>query len=158
MPMAERRPNARLERECRAFGRYLLRRDMNAYVCLKYARAHEVLAWENAPGGFDSLLVRIAAWHPLTTKLCDAYARFFSPRSFLRKKLVLLLAIAEVSPPYCRALDATDGGGWPMLFARIVWRGMGMALCLLLALPVLLPLQMVLGMAGSRRRRGESHA
>ncbi len=158
MPADERLPCARLERECRVFGRYLLGRDVNPYVRLKYAQAHEILAWENAPGGFDSLLIRIAARHPMATKLCDAYARFFAPRGFLRKKLVLLLAIAEVSPPFCRALDATDAGGWPMFIARTMLKGMGMVLCLLLALPVLLPLQLFLKMAGSGRREGESHA
>jgi hypothetical protein len=38
-----------------------------------------------------------------------------------------------------------------------MWKGMGMVLCLLPALPVLLPLQLLLKMTGSRRRQGESH-
>jgi hypothetical protein len=152
--MAELRPAARLERECRVFGGYLLGREMNPYVLGKYAQAHETLAWENAPGFFDRLLTGLAARHALATKICDAYARFFSPQCVLRKKLVLLLAILELTPPYYRDIDAVAARSRLMLFAAVVGKGATLAFCLVLAVPVLLPLQLLSKVAAGRRAAG----
>lgn len=156
MPISAEKTAAKLDGECLALGRYLFKQDVNAYVRDKYRSANAMLGLD-ASGRFDRLLVAMAVRHPLLAKPCDAYARFLAPQGALRKKMVLLLAIAEVTPPTFHSLDAADGGGLGMLFVRIMCRGMGMVLCLLPALLVLLPLQLLLKMTGSRRRKGESH-
>jgi len=94
----------------------------------------------------------------LLTRSCDAYARFFSPRGALRKKMVLLLAILELTPPYFHFIDAADTGGWFMFFIRVMGRGMVMVFCLLPALFTFLPLQLLLNVTGPKRRQGKSHA
>lgn len=144
----------RLERECRVFGRYLLGQEMSPYVRTKYAEGHAALAWDRGPGFFDPLLVAIAARHPLAVKPCDAYARFFRPRGLLRKKLVLLLAILEMTPPYYRSIDAAGPGSLPALSVAVAWRGFTMVLALVPAVIVLLPLQ-VLSRISSGRRAAE---
>lgn len=156
--MTAEKTAARIDSECRALGRYLFQQDVNEYMRDKYRSANALLGLDNATGRFDALLVAMAVRHPLLAKPCDAYARFFVPHGALRKKMVLLLAIAEVSPPTFRFLDAADDGGQFMLFVRIMGKGMGMVFCLLPALLILLPLQLLLKMIGSRRRQGESHA
>jgi hypothetical protein len=97
-----------LERECRTFTRYLVGHDASPYVVAKYCDAHSSLAFRADP--VDQRLITVARWHPVTTFLTDAYARFFAPYGALRKKLVLLLAILETSPPFFRELDRPPGG------------------------------------------------
>ncbi len=148
---------ARIDGECLALGRYLFGQDVNEYVRDKYRAASAVLGLENGTGRFDRLLVSLAVRHPLLAKPCDAYARFFAPRGTLRKKMVVLLAIAEVTPPTFRALDAADPGGWSLLFVRTMWKGAGMVLCLLPALIILLPLQLSLKWTGRVGGEGDTH-
>jgi len=157
LPMSTEKTDAKIDNECLALGRYLFNQEVNEYVRDKYRSANAMLGLGNTVGLFDALLVNIAVRHPLLAKACDAYARFFVPQGALRKKMVLLLAIAEVTPPTFRFLDATDAGGWFMFFVRIMWKGMGMVFILLPALFVLLPLQLLLKMIGFTRRKGESH-
>lgn len=155
--MSAEKTAAKIDGECLALGRYLLKQDVNEYVRDKYRSANVMLGLENAAGRFDALLVNIAVKHPMLTKTCDAYARFFSPHGALRKKMVLLLAIFELTPPYFYFIDAADAGGWFMLFVRIMWKGMGMVFCLLPALFTFLPLQLLLKVIGPKRREGKSH-
>lgn len=154
--MTAEKTAARIDGECRALGRYLFGREVNEYMLAKYRSGCAQLGLDDAAGRFDSLLVAMAVRHPLLAKAGDAYARFLAPRGTLRKKMVLLLAIAEVSPPTFRYIDAADGGGRFMLFVHTMGRGMGMVLCLLPALVVLLPLQLGLKMIGPGRRPGGS--
>jgi hypothetical protein len=149
---------ARIDGECLALGRYLFGQEVNEYVRDKYRAASAALGLENETGRFDRLLVDLAVRQPLLAKPCDAYARFFAPQGTLRKKMVVLLAIAEVSPPTFQVLDAADAGGWPLFFVRTMWRGAGMVLCLLPALIILLPLQLSLKMIGRAGGKGETHA
>ena len=148
---------ARIDGECLALGRYLFNQDVNEYVRDKYRSANAMLGLESAAKRFDWLLVAIAMRHPLLAKVCDAYARFFAPRGTLRKKMVLLLAIVEVTPPYFHFIDAADAGGWFRFFVHTIWKGTGMVLCLLPALLLLLPLQLLLKIIELRPRKGESH-
>jgi hypothetical protein len=93
-----------LERECRIFTRYIAGRDPTAYVIKKYSDAHA--ACETFAGDrFDDCLIGVARLHPACTLIADAYARLLAPHSAFRKKLILLLAILEVSPPFFRELD-----------------------------------------------------
>jgi len=99
-----------LERECRTFTRYLTGRGPTPYVVQKYREAHAASTAFDADR-FDSRLTAVARWHPVTTLLADAYARFFVPYGTLRKKLILLLAILEISPPFFRELNYPSAGG-----------------------------------------------
>ena len=155
--MSPEKTKVRIDGECLALGRYLFQQDVNEYVRDKYRSANALLGLENAAGRFDRLLVAMAVRHRLLAKTCDAYARFFAPQGTLRKKMVLLLAIAEVAPPTFRFLDTADAGGWFMFFARTMGRGSGMVLCLLPALLLLLPLQLLLKMVGTLPRIGGPH-
>lgn len=93
-----------LERECRVFTRFLTRQAPTPYVRRKYVEAHEALVII-AGDPMDRVLVRAAAWSPVMARLTDAYARLVVPRSTLRRKLIVLLAILEVSPPFHRTVD-----------------------------------------------------
>ena len=100
---------AGLERECRTFTRYLVRRDPTPYVTGKYCDAH-VASAAFTGDRFDHRLTAVARLHPIVTFIADAYARFFVPRGGFRKKLILLLAILETCPPFYRAMEqAADG-------------------------------------------------
>ena len=155
--MSLEKTKARIDGECLALGRYLFQREVNEYVRDKYRSANAMLGLENTAGRFDQLLVAMAVRHRLLAKACDAYARFFAPQGTLRKKMVLLLAIAEVAPPTFRFLDTADAGGRFMFFARTMGRGTGMVLCLLPALLILLPLQLLLKLVGAMPRKRGPH-
>ncbi len=154
MPCETENNKPRLDNECLAISRYLFGQEVGTYVQIKYSDGNARLSLDAQAGRFDRLLLALAVRHPLLARACDAYARFFAPQGVLRKKMVLLLAIAEVSPPTCRVLDASDAGGLAMFFARTMLKGIVTVFCLLLALPVLLPLQLLLKLAGKRRREG----
>ena len=68
------------------------------YVLRKYIEAHDVSVELHSRDGFDAWLSRRAALGPGWARTSDAYARHFAPYCALRKKLVLALAITEVSP------------------------------------------------------------
>ncbi|MBN2346080.1 MAG: hypothetical protein JXO51_06785 [Candidatus Aminicenantes bacterium] len=146
--------DARLEREGRVFGRYLLGREAGAAVGARYAAAHGTLDWGEGRGWFERLLLAAAARHPLATRACDAYSRFLCPNSLLRRKLILLLAILELTPPFYREIDAAGPASAPKLAALIAWKGLTMAALLLPALVVLLPLQAASRVLAGRRPSG----
>src|SRR4051812_40319378 len=91
-----------LERECQVFTEFLLGCATHAYAIRKYVDAHRVSAIFSTGTRFDFYLLRTARMHWTFAKLADGYARFFAPQALLRKKLVLLLAILESSPPSSR--------------------------------------------------------
>jgi hypothetical protein len=105
-----RTPRFVLEQECRTFTRYLVGQRPTPYVVEKYCDAHAI-SLNGDSDLFDARLTAVARWHPETACIADAYARFFAPRGMLRKKLVLLLAILEISPPFFREFDQPLGGG-----------------------------------------------
>ncbi len=146
--MSTRDPS--LERECRALASYLIGRLPEPYVIEKYAEAHRRAAPYTSGDRFGRTLTRIARTHPALAKPADSYARLFAPRSLLRKKLVLLLAILETSAPSYRLIDEADAVPRPLLLLRIVGRGAASLLSLLAGVLVLLPLHLVFGLVGAR--------
>ena len=94
-----------LTRECRVFTRYLSRRDATEYVVTKYLDAHRLLATLTPADRFEGVLVSWASATPTMARLADAYVRRCHPRGVLRKKLVLLLAVLETTPPFCDDID-----------------------------------------------------
>lgn len=106
-------PAGALDDECSGYCRYLTGRRATDYVASKYAAAHvhrrrELTA---APRTFDRLLWRLSTQGVWATRLADGYARFMAPSGVLRKKLVLLLAILECSPPFYEFVDSADAHG-----------------------------------------------
>jgi hypothetical protein len=128
-----------LAREAAAFTRYLVGAAPTAYVTERYAAAHAVRAGLRAGGRFDVWLVALARAHPVTTFAVDAFARCFAPRSLVRRKLVLLLAVLEVSPGLHARVD-TGWGPWPLAVLHLAGRGVALALAVALSTVVLAPL------------------
>lgn len=108
-----------LTRESRVFCRYLLGVEPTPYLTERYLAAHRARPDLAIAPPFDPVLVRLAARGAIPTRVCDAYARIFAPRGLLRRKLSLLLAIAESSPGLYRRVDAVDPGGRAVLIARL---------------------------------------
>jgi NADH dehydrogenase len=137
-------PDAEARRECETFSRYLLGRPPDAYLLRKYCEASRFgePAGERSP--FEDLLLRLATRHPLVTRAVDAYARWFCPRALLRKKLILVLAIAESWAPSYVELDRADGGGRPVFVARFAAHAIVSGLLLSLAVLLLQPVRLLL--------------
>lgn len=100
-----------LAAECVVFTRHLLGVAPAAAVVEAYVAAHERAPDYDAATVFDVRLVAVARRGPLFARLADAYARLFAPAGLLRRKLVLLLAILETTPPHAAAIDAPLAGG-----------------------------------------------
>ncbi len=137
-----------LERECRAFCRYLTGRLPDGYVLEKYAEAHRVARDYSGGSRFDHLLVNIAAGGPVRANFADSYAGLFARRSLLRRKLILLLAILESCAPARGFLDAIEPISSVLLYLRLLARGALFLVRVLAAAVFLFPLQVALG--GSR--------
>lgn len=133
----------RLERECRVFTRYLAGREPTPYVIEKYRAAHAVDASYRTDSAFDGRLVAVARLHPLLAWLVDAAARFLAPRGTLRKKLVLLLAILETSPPFFSSLERLEEGRRGREFAALTLRLVVFVPGLLLGIVLVLILRVV---------------
>ena len=156
--MRNEKTAAGIDDECLALGRYLFGQDVNEYVREKYRAASAVLGLEK-----ESRAFRPPAGGPGRAPAAAGQAlrrlcALLCPARGLRKKMVVLLAIAEVTPPTCRSLDAADTGGWFLFFVRTMWKGAGMVLCLLPALIVLLPMQLSLKLIGRLEGKGDAHA
>ncbi|MBI3661798.1 MAG: hypothetical protein HY234_01930 [Acidobacteria bacterium] len=145
---------ARLRRECEVFCRYLIGRAPGAYILEKYCEAHERSAEYSSPAAFDRVLLSFASRGPSFARLADSYACLFARYSSLRRKLILLFSILESASAQHGFSDAVDGSGQPVLFVKIVFRGVLFALRLALACVLFLPLRLVLGGSPPAARRG----
>ena len=128
-----------LDAECRVFTDHLLGCEPGAYVTAKYRAAHAAVPALSEYGRSDEALIAFARRGPIRAKLADAYAAVFAPRSALRKKLVLLLAILETSQSTYPQVDAAIGGSQAAALLRLVVRGVGALAALALGALVLLP-------------------
>jgi hypothetical protein len=128
-----------LDAECRVFTDHLLGCEPGAYVTAKYRAAHAAVPALSEYGRSDEALIAFARRGPIRAKLADAYAAVFAPRSALRKKLVMLLAILETSQSTYRQVDAAIGGSKAAALLRLVVRGVGALAALALGALVLLP-------------------
>lgn len=134
-----------LQKECRAFTRYLIDIDPDAYVSERYAAAIRQVQALAVQSGFDRLLLRMARIHPLLTCAVDVYSRFFVHASVVRRRLVMLLAIIESSAPTADRLERPDHRGLVGFIAGMAWRSVVLAMLLLVAILTLLPAQLLLG-------------
>jgi hypothetical protein len=134
-----------LERECTVFCRYLIGHEPNEYVKRKYRAAHATGSLRGVRAcPVDSFLVKVASISPWSTKIIDAYTRIFRPFSLLRKKVVLLLAILEICVPTHAYVDSVDSAPIPLLFFRLVYRGLTFVLLVLVGFVLILPIELVL--------------
>jgi len=141
-----------LASECRKFTRYLIDSDPDAYVCDRYSIAVQKLQHACTPRhAFDRLLLALARLHPLLTQAVDVYARFFLHASAVRSRLVLLLAILESHAATAAPLEQPDYAGPAGFFAGMAWRSLLLAIILLFAILLLLPVQLL---SGGLARRG----
>jgi hypothetical protein len=107
--------------ECRTFGRYLADAEPTPYATECYLR---LLSSADLPDQTSALLIErtllaFAREGVLPLRIADAYARFFRPRSLLRRRLVLLLAILENSAPTERPLNAGADGSLVTIGAQL---------------------------------------
>jgi NADH dehydrogenase len=128
-----------LDAECRVFTDHLLGCEPGAYVTAKYRAAHAAVPALSEYGRSDEALIAFARRGPIRAKLADAYAAVFAPRSALRKKLVMLLAILETSQSTYPQVDAAIGGSRAATLVRLVASGAGAVGALALGTMVLLP-------------------
>ena len=133
-----------LRRECEVFTRHVAGRAPTPYVVRRYSEAHAVLTGLEPNGGHGRWLLRVARVGRTPCRVADAWARLAAPRSALRTKLVVLLAILEVSPPFAAELDQ-PGGGRALEWVRIVAAGMTSLLALGVGLVLFLPVRIVAG-------------
>ncbi|SRR5712692_4694078 len=115
----------RLTAECEVFTWFLVGAEPSGYVVERYRAAHAMSRTYIPPDRFEMWLVRLARSGPFWTKLTDSYARVFAPRSALRKKLVLVLAILETCPPYYRAWEPGGTARRSALLLVLGARGLG---------------------------------
>jgi hypothetical protein len=142
---ASAKENSALDRECAVFCRYLIGQEPNEYVKAKYRAAHQSgFLKGDRPCPADSFLVKFASINSSSTKIIDAHTRVFRPFSTIRKKLVLLLAILESCAPTHAYVDSVDSGSIPLLFFRLVYRGLTFILLVLVGVVVILPIELVL--------------
>jgi hypothetical protein len=140
-----------LARECRLFTRYLVDGAADAALVGKYAAAHGVRP-ELSPGSrFERIDLGLARQGVWPARMADAHARIFAPRTALRRKLILLLAILETTPPHARRID--DPGGVPpaLVPLRLVGHGLLAMAVLAVGSIILLPAQLACRLAGGGR-------
>ena len=122
-----------LDAECETFCRYLVGESPGAQVKARYRRAHE-LGVVAPPAGIsprDVRLVRAARRGGGWARAADVHARFFAPGGWLRRKLVLLLALLETDGPGRRWVDEVESStaGW---LVRMTGAGLGFGVLLVL--------------------------
>jgi hypothetical protein len=145
---------SRLHRECEAFCRYLIGRAPSDYIRDKYCDAHARSAEYSSSGAFDRALLNFAARGTAFARLADSYACLFARYSSLRRKLILLFSILESASPQHGFSDAVDGSSQPVLFLKIVFRGVLFALRLALACLLFIPMRLALGGSPAFVRKG----
>ena len=138
-----------LERECRVYTQYLIGQQPTPYVLAKYLDYHRVSGAiaDLESDRFDRLLVSVSAFGPVFTQLVDSYTARFYKGSAVRRKLVLLLALLECSPPSFQYLDAADSASMSAIVFRMIARAGLYAIALLVSMLLLLPIHLVLAPA-----------
>jgi hypothetical protein len=142
-----------LNRECRTFARYLIGQAPDAYVIAKYVECHgEVGRIVESSDRFDRFLTTVAAQGPFRARLADAYASRFLKYGSLRKKMVLTLALLECAPGSFEYLDGVNPGGFRGTIVLLTCQVLRFSCCLLLAIPIFLPVQIGMRLMPNRER------
>ncbi len=143
-----------LHRECEVFCRYLFGRAPGDYILEKYCQAHERSSEYFSAGAFAHALLSVASRGPAFARLADSYACLFARYSAFRRKLILLFSILESASVRHGFSEDVDGSAQPVLFAKIVFRGVLFALRLALACLLFLPMRLALGASQAATEKG----
>ena len=130
-----------LEQECRAYARYLSGQDPTPYLIEKYLEFHQKLGQSLKLDSFDAFLVKVSVRGGIWVRFADSYARIFRKDCALRKKLILVLALLECSPPGFEELDSVPKGGLAGAVLRIAGTSIGFVLTSLAALIIFVPVR-----------------
>jgi len=151
--------DTKLIKECKTFCKYLSGMRANGYVIDKYVKYHRISDIENKKkqNPFEKFLLKIATIHPLFTKPIDIYTKFLLPQSLLRFKLSYLLAILEVSSPYYKKIDLTEGIGKIKFLFLLGIKGGIFGLQLVLSIIFLFPFDVIFRLI-SPKKKGEKNA
>jgi hypothetical protein len=133
--------------ECRTFARYLSGVDASPYVQAGYARLLPSAAVSPQASArlIERSLLAVARQGELPVRVADVYARFFLPRSALRRRLVLVLAMLENTPVSERPLNSAYEGSLPAVVLHLALTGIASVGCLLVGLVVFGPLHLASG-------------
>ena len=128
-----------LRTECEVFTRYLIDEPPSAHVVASYVRAHSVadLAPPDGVLALDHAAMRWARRGGLSLRLADVNARFFRKGGYLRRKLVLLLALIETDTAGRRRADRPSAAGPVALFFRMAVWGVVAGTLLVVSVPVM---------------------
>ncbi len=135
-----------LDAECRAFCRYLARREPPVAVIEKYRAAHTagVVEPQGGSSSFERGVVAVARRSTLLARALDARARILAPGSLLRRKLVLVLALLECNAETVDDVDAVTHTSRVGLCKHLVLLGLGFGLLFVVGV-VLSPLAYLAG-------------
>lgn len=123
--MSDSGPDERLEREGRVLGRYLAGGKIPDHLVARYTD-HVSVTEPPGQDPLDRTLLRVACHGGPITPMADAYARWFRPTGALRRRLTILCALLESSPPYHIALGAPrEGSRWRSATALVIIGLMG---------------------------------
>jgi hypothetical protein len=133
--------------ECRTFARYLAGTKPSPYVVESYARLLPNADVSASAGTrlIERSLLSVAHLGTVPLRIADAYARFLLPRSLLRRRLILLLAILENSAESERFLNAGEPGGLFAAGARLAVTMVASGLSIAVGVLVFAPLHLLSG-------------
>jgi len=143
-----------LRAECQAFCRYLTGVPPTDYVLWCYERAwvSAALPQVTADTLIERSLLGVARRGRLAARAADGYARLFRPYSGLRRRLILLLAILENTPPSAVLLTSADRRGTGARVLGLAGGLLASGACLLLGILILGPVHLLGSLGGSRAR------
>ncbi len=136
-----------LHAECRAFTRFLTAGSTTPYVLASYERLLPSASIGAAAESrlIERALLSFARRGAVPARIADSYARFFLPRSLLRRRLVLLLAILENSPTTERPMNSAIVASPVAVFGRLAVIGVAFAASLLVGVVLFAPLHLASG-------------
>ncbi|MEZ4414459.1 MAG: hypothetical protein R3E10_01770 [Gemmatimonadota bacterium] len=115
---------ATLEDECRILCLALTGEPATPVLIEKYRLGHGHPSFQRPWTALDQALLGTARRGPGWARVADAYAALFDRRGLLRRKLVLLFALAETLPPHHRVFEQAPLGRLP---AALTLVGAGVA-------------------------------
>ncbi len=119
-------------------GGYLLGRPPSERLCAEYLKPRAVLCVGDPVDSFDRFLLRWSLLGTTATRGADLYLRFLRPNAWLRRKLVVLLALAEVLDTDTKVFRGPVSSGLAAFCVGVGVRGLLSVAALLLSAPVLL--------------------
>lgn len=105
--------------ECDTFTRHLCGMPADDYIRRKYRDAQALLAPIAEADPVDRALLEAGRRGGFHLTSADVYAKYFRPRTTLRRRLIIVLAIIENAPGTHHYLNSGAGGGIILSLIRI---------------------------------------